>query len=235
MIYIGVWLGVLTRRQLHAVGEWKYGRDERYWTDAYNKSGLWDWEKTAMDRSFAGCKSLLLAAAGGGREVLALRRRGVEVEAFESDPGLVQFANELLEKEGMVGDVKLAPWDSCPDYELEFDGVMVGWGAYTHIRGRERRIDFLQEVRSRVVPGSPILLSFATRDETSGYFRGIRRIANVFASVLRRESIELGDSLVPHYVHYFTKAQLESEIVAADFELVVFKRMPYGHAVGRAV
>jgi hypothetical protein len=51
--------------------------------------------------------------------------------------------------------------------------------------------------------------------------------------MLRRDGVEVGDSLVPNYVHYFTKAQLESEMTAAGFELVSFERVPYGHAVGR--
>lgn len=235
MVYIGIWLGLLTRGQLHAVSERKYSLDQRYWTDGYNKAGLWDWESKVVDRDFAGCKRLLLAAAGGGREVIALRRRGIEVEAFESDPGLVRFANELLEREGMVPDIKLAPWDGCPDSDGECDGIIVGWGAYMHIRGRERRIKFLRELRRRVVAGSPILLSFSTRVEGSPYFRGIARIGNVLALMLRRDPIEVGDSLVPNYAHYFTKGQLESEMVAAGFELVSFERIQYGHAVGRAV
>ena len=235
MVHIGVWLGVLTRRQLHAVSEWKYGRDDRYWTDDYNKSGLWDWERDAVEGEFAGCGKLLLAAAGGGREVIALRRRGMAVEAFESDPGLVRYANALLAREGLAGEIVLSAWDECPEYDREFDGVIVGWGAYTHIRGREKRIRFLRELRKRVQAGSPILLSFATREEDSRYFRGISGIGNVFSWILRRDSIEVGDSLVPNYVHYFTEAQLKTELEAAGFELVSFERAPYGHAVGRAV
>lgn len=162
-----------------------------------------------VDRDFKGCKKVLLAAAGGGREVIALRRCGIEIEA-----------NEFLEREGMVPDIKLAPWDGCPDYDLEFDGVIVGWGAYTLIRGRERRIKLLRELRKRVVAGSPILLSFCTRVEGSRYFRGIARIGNLLALMSRRDSVEVGDSLV---------------FKAAGFEVVSFDRMQYGHAVGRAV
>lgn len=94
---------------------------------------------------------------------------------------------------------------------------------------------FLRELRRRVVGGSPILLSFCTRVEGSRYFRGIARIGNVLALMLGRDPIEVGDSLVPNYVHYFTKAELESEMVAAGFELVSFDRIQGPHAVGRAV
>ena len=89
MLHIGVWLGILTRPQLHAASEWRHDRDQRYRTVEYNNSGLFAWERTAIDRSFAGCRRLLVTSAGGGREVIALRQRGFEIEAFESDPGLL--------------------------------------------------------------------------------------------------------------------------------------------------
>ena len=38
----------------------------------------------------------MVVGGGGGREVLALRRLGYEVDGFECDPGLVACANELL-------------------------------------------------------------------------------------------------------------------------------------------
>jgi len=235
MVYIGSWLGLLTRTQLHAIGERRYSRDQRYRSDEYNKTGLWAWEKDVLDRDFVGCRHVLLAAAGGGREVIALRRRGIEVEGFESDPDLVRFANQLLEREGMTPDIHLVPWDCTPDGEGNRDGVIVGWGAYMHIRGKERRVLFLRGLRSRLTAGSPILLSFNTRRDGSPYFRGIAAIGNVVAFLLRRDSIEIGDSLVPNYAHYFTEAQLEAEMAAGGFEMISFEHREFGHAVGRAV
>jgi hypothetical protein len=235
MFHTGVWLGLLTRQQLHAVGEWKYRHDSKFWTDSYNKEGLWEWERQVVDRHFVGCKRVLLAAAGGGREVIALRRRGIEVDAFESDPRFVRFANELLEREEMVPDVKSAPWDGCPAPDGKCEGIIVGWGAYMHIRGGDRRIMFLRELRRGVVEGSPILLSFVTRVESSGFFGGIARIGNALASILGRDPVEVGDSLIPNYTHYFTQVELASEMAAAGFELVEFDNIQGPHAVGRAV
>src|SRR5687767_10509407 len=229
MVHIGIWLGILRREQLLAISERKYSQDQRYWTEDYNKAGLWSWESEVVDRHFAGRRRLLLAAAGGGREVIALRRRGIEVDAFESDPGLVHFANDLLEKEGMAPDVKLAPWDECPESDGTGEGIIVGWGAYMHIRGREKRVALLRELRRRVAPGSPILLSFSTREDRAPFFRGIATIGNVLARVLRRKRIEVGDTLVPHFAHYFTRTELEAELAEAGFELVSFERVPYGY------
>ena len=86
--HTGLWLGVFTRNQLHTIGELFYTRQGFYWTEEWNKRGLFDWEKRALETFFAGCRSLLVAGAGGGREVIALRRAGIEAQGFESHPSL---------------------------------------------------------------------------------------------------------------------------------------------------
>jgi len=233
--YTGFWLGVLTHSQLHSLSERRYSQEQQYRTDEWNKRGLFDWERRVVEDSFTGCKRVLVAAAGGGREVLALRLRGMQVEGFESHPELVRFANDLLEREGMVPDIKQAPWDHCPDIDGKYDGVIVGWGAYMHIRGRERRIMFLRELRERAIPGSPILLSFYTTTKDSRYFRAVAQIGNVLARVLRRDPVQVGDCLAPNYTHFFTRKRLESELLEGGFEPISFEHVEYGHSVGRAV
>lgn len=234
-VYTGFWLGVLTRKQHHTLGELFYSRQHFYWTDEWNKRGLFDWEKRVVERSFSECKKLLVAGAGGGREVIALRKLGFDVAGFESHPGFVRFANGLLEREGLVPDIRLAPWDHCPKIDGEYDGVIVGWGAYMHIRGREGRVRFLRELRDMVVMGSPILLSFYTTSENSRHFRWVAWIGGVVARVLGREPVHVGDSLVPNYTHFFTKKRLESELMDGGFEPITFETVEYGHAVGRAL
>ncbi|NJO96415.1 MAG: hypothetical protein HC764_10650 [Pleurocapsa sp. CRU_1_2] len=48
------------------------------------------------------------------------------------------------------------------------------------------------------------------------------------------ELIEPGDTLVPDYVHYFTKDEIEREFKEAGFELIMYSNDEYGHAVGLA-
>lgn len=231
----GFWLGILSREQLHAIGQHNYEQAGLYFTDEYNKRGLWDWERQVLERDFAGCKKLLLASAGGGREVLALRKQGLEVAGFEPDRGLLEFANGLMEREGLEPDLRWAAWDRCPDIDGQYDGVIVGWGGYMLIRGRENRIRFLKALRERVVEGAPILLSFNTAaGERSRVFRGVALIGNLFARVLRRERVEVGDMLTPNFEHFFTREQVESEMIEAGFTPIFFDKFRFGHSVGRA-
>src|SRR5687768_11996115 len=77
-VFVGTWLGLLDRRALQAADELYYRRVRMYHNDGYNLSGLFAWEADAFDRYFQGCRSLLVTSAGGGREVVALERRGLE-------------------------------------------------------------------------------------------------------------------------------------------------------------
>ena len=233
--YTGLGLAVLTQEDLHAVSELKYGGEGFYWTEEYNKRGLWDWERRAVERYFAECKRVLVMATGGGREFLALRKRGIEVDGFESDPGLVQFANQLLDKEGLSAEIGLAPWDHCPVGDRRYDGAVVGWAAYMHIRGRRRRVTFLRELRDKLDGGSPILLSFYTRIGKSRYFPIVAMVGNVPARILGRDRVEVGDCMIPDFAHFFTREEVESELAEGGFELLDFETAEYGHAVGRAM
>lgn len=235
MAFTGVWLGVLSHEQLFSIGENYYTGEREYWSDEYNRKGLHGWERRAIERHFADTRHILVMAAGGGREVFALRRLGFEVEAFESDQRLVEFANGFLERENLAPDVRWVPWDRGPDTTATFDGVVVGWGSYMLIRGRERRVRFLRELRARVAQGAPLLLSFYSTPQDSSYFRGIARIGQIVARVLRRDPVEIGDYLAPNYTHFFTRERLESELREGGFEPVSFEHAEYGHSVGRAV
>ena len=234
-VYTGLALGILSQRDLHLISERKYKGEKFYRSEAYNKRGLWDWERRAVEKHFAGCKSLLVLAAGGGREVLALRKRGMTVDGFESDPALVRFANELIEKESAGSGIELSPWDHAPAGDRRYDGVIVGWGAYMHIRGRKTRVALLRELRDKLETGSPVLLSFYTRMGLRRYFPAVARVGNLAARLFGGDRVEVGDSLIPNFVHFFIRAEMESEFREGGFEMVEFIEEEYGHSVGRAV
>ena len=231
----GIGLGVLSREDLHAISERAYSGIATYRTDDYNRSGLSPWEESALDAHFGGRRRILVAAAGGGREVLALRRRGLAVDGFEANPTLVDYANDLLEREGLGDPIRLGPWDGCPEYATKYDGAIIGWGAYMHIRGRKRRVALLEQLRDLVETGSPLLLSYMGVERFSRWMRLAAVIGNGLATVTRREPVELGDWMEPDYKHYFTRDALRGEMAEGGFELVTFSTGPLGSAVGIAV
>lgn len=232
-VYTGVWLGAFRSRDLHRVSELKYERAGFYRTEGYNRWGLWECERRVVERHFTACRRLIVLAAGGGREVLALRLLGLSVDGFEADARLVEFANGLLEKEGLVADIERVPWDECPPGDRRYDGGIVGWSGYMHIRGRARRVAFLRQLRSRLETGAPVLLSFHARMGRSRFFPVVARVGNLTARMLGRERVEVGDCLIPSFAHFFTRKELERELAEAGFELLEFETAEYGHAVAR--
>lgn len=232
--FIGFWLGILKRENIHLVDSIYYNKTKQYQDQDYNLSGLWQWEKIVLEKYFKSCQSLLVGGVGGGREALALCKLGYEVDAFECNSNLVKFANQLMLQEGFISSIKLAPRDRCPDSDKKYDGIIVGWGAYMLIQGKNKRIAFLQSIHQQAKVNAPLLVSFFDYSGIQIYHKIIARIANTIKLLIGGEPIEPGDSLVPDYVHYFTRDEIEQEFKEAGFELVMYSNDEYGHAVGFA-
>lgn len=238
--FSGFWLAIFKKETFHTIDKFYYDNNKMYYGEGYNKRGLYDWEGKAIDRYLKRCKHLLVGAVGGGREVLALRKLGYDVDAFECHPGLVRYANDLLKKQGLAPDVQLVSRDTCPKTGKVYDGVVIGWGAYTLIRGKKQRVAFLRDLRRQMKKGSPLFLSFMCRTSIALHYRAIAVIGNALKMLLwRKDYLEEGDNLsfnreVFNYIHCFTREEILAELREAGFELAFYSSEGYGHAVGVA-
>lgn len=230
--FVGFWLGLLKIETLHLIDQLYYERETIYRDADYNRSGFWLWEKQAIKRYFPGTGHLLVTSAGGGREVIALKQFGYEVDGYECSHTLVDFANLLLREQGLGDTMRWIPRDACPITNNYYDGAILGWSSYMLISGRARRIAFLKQLRSQLNPGAPILLSFFARSRNSFQFQLTTFIGNVVRRLLWRDKLEVGDTLAPNFVHYFTEQEICEELYAAGFELKFYCTQEYGHAVG---
>jgi len=77
-----------------------------------------------------------------------------------------------------------------------------------------------------------ILLSFVHRPETQSRIRVTTSIGNLIRKLLRRDRVEPGDYLAPNYVHYFSKEQIEAELLEVGFQFRFYSTDPHGHAIG---
>src|SRR4030095_120079 len=138
-VFEGIWLGLFGRAHLHSIDQHFYDAWIKSHAEAYNRTGLTEWEATAIDTYFEGARNLFLLGAGGGREVLALSKRGFEVDAYECHSELAAFANRLLAEEGVQGSVSMVPRALLPPFSgLLYGGAIIGWGAYMLIQRKER-------------------------------------------------------------------------------------------------
>jgi hypothetical protein len=239
-VFTGFWLGALTRAQLEDVDDEYYvGTGARfdpvdYSNTAYNQSGLVAWEQNAIRTHFPGRGSLAVMGAGGGREVLALRRMSFDVDGWECQPRFVETANRLLVSEGFEPTVTYVPRDTVPTDANRYDGLIIGWGTYTLIEGRRRRIAVLRALREKVEPGSPLLVSFYPRRAGDRRYPIAATVGNTVRRVRGGDRVEIGDYLDPNYVHLFHEQEIAAELAEGGFVLQAFTSRPYGHAVARA-
>jgi hypothetical protein len=240
-VFMGVWLGILKRSHLEAVDDEYYvGTGERfdpidYRNIAYNKSGLAGWEQAAIRQHFPSAGSLVVMGAGGGREVLALRRMSYRVDGWECQPSLVEAANRLLVAEGYEPTVSFVPRDTVARGPERYDGLIIGWGTYTLIEGSARRVTVLRDLRAKVEVGAPLLLSFYPRRPGDRRYVITAAVGNAIRRLYGRQRLEVGDYLDPNYVHLFHEKEIADELSAGGFEMLAFAAKPYGHAVARAV
>ena len=240
-VHRGLFLGLLDPSELQALTDHHYTStqsggtgDVNYHETAYNLSGLRYWEQRVIEEHFRDCRSILLGAAGGGREILALSRMGFAVDAFECNPQLAARCQSFLELQGVEATVIQAEPGGVPASLEIYDGAILGWGAYIHIFGRRRRVELLREFRQHLRAGAPLLLSFWTaRDSIS--IRAQTQLAKFIRAIRRAEPIESGDSISSTFDRSFAKNDIRDELAEAGFEMVFYSEEFFGHAVGRAV
>ena len=233
-IHEGFWLGYLSPDDLDAITRDHYHKSQEYASPQHNQRGLFDWETAVVNQYFQPGSRILVAAAGGGREVLALRRAGFQAEGFDCSATLVQASDAIFDRLGEPRAVALCASGEVPSGPEVYRGLVVGWSGYTHIPGRQRRIAFLQQLRNRALPGTPVLVSFFPREGSSRSETLIYRIARISRALFRhrKEQSELGDHLGWCFSHTFTREEIDAELQAAGFRPVFYSEVGEGHAVG---
>ena len=219
-IHEGFWLGCLNADELNAVTAEHFDQSEYYESTEHNLSGFFGWEKSVLDRFFRRGSRILVAGAGGGREVLALRKAGFDAEGFECNLPLVRASEQIFDRLGESKYVTLCEPDSVPQGPRIYDGLVVGWTVYTHIPTKARRVAFLQALSQRALSNSPLLISFFARHSSSSDDVLVYRTARLCRFLLRRrkEPLEVGDRIsYARFVRWFTSDEVEAELRTAGF------------------
>lgn len=234
-LHTGFWLGFLDRDQLNAIVFQHYKAATLYRTAEHNLYGFFPWESNLMREYFKGCRSVVVAATGGGREMIALARGGVQVDGFECNPVLVDTCKEFLAETGLSGSILNAEPDHVPSGLQKYDGAIVGYGAIAHIVGRTNRINFLKDLKNHLHPGAPLMLSVGRRPEGAQYYNWIYQLARAIRFLRgSHDAIELGDDLLDCYTHRFVQSEARSELQEAGFTVLTSIETPEIYTVGQA-
>jgi len=237
ILHGGFWLGCLDPEDLTAVTIRSFHQSCMYNSPEHNQSGLFPWERETIDRFFRPSSRVLVAACGGGRELIAFHGLGFQADGFDCTPRLVDTSRRFLQELGIPSDVMLCPPNDAPRQLTPHDGLIVGWTAYTQIPGRARRIAFLRKLHASVPPGAPILVSFWIREEGSADEGRAFQLAKWFRSLRggRAEPLELGDHVTDRgYHHCFVKEEIEAEFKEGGFQMCLYSQADHPYAVGAA-
>ena len=195
--HTGLWMGLTSRDMWQRLNAVYYAGDTRYMRDADNLEGLTAVEAEMCRAHLPPGGSVLVAGAGGGREIWALAQAGYRAEGFECNEALVAYGNDFLQRhavDGRTGRIHLALPDVCPDLGSQYDAVLIGWGVYIHVSPSPARVAFLEQVKRVLKPGGRIIVGFCDRTPHAASFRHIDAIARRF-----NRDVELGDKLEPTF------------------------------------
>src|SRR6267154_3240910 len=229
----GLSLGLLSNIQLERLTEHRYATSfSSYAEESYLNSGFFLWEREAIQRYFPTGRRVLVAAAGAGREMIALARAGFLVDGFDCCAPLVESGRNELRKQGIVAKLEYSPPSAVPATDDHYDAVLVGFSGYMYIAGRDRRISFLRDLCRFLNPGAPLMVSFT--EGSSGRRRAwTARIGTAVRRLRLSTPVEEGDWLQTGFQHHFVWQEIFSEMSEAGMELAYYSGATcYGHAVG---
>ena len=230
-VQTGFWLGVMGEKSLDYSDELIYNSTKKYRDDAYNLSGLYDWEKPMIQKHFLKAKTIMVIAAGGGREVVALSKMGFEVDGYECNTQLVGYGNDLLHRNGIKSEIRYLPRNTVPDVIRKYDGIIVGWGAYSFMTGSKTRLAFLTDLYPFLNKDASVMISFLYTKKRTRSDKIIKGVSNFFRFFTSREKTEAGDRLIPDYMHYFTEEEIKAELTQCNYKVKDFLVMGDGCVV----
>lgn len=238
-LFEGFWMGLLPESVYDVISEKSYGAGTLYTNKDYLDSGFHFWEELAVRTWFAPGSRVLVASAGGGREIIALVRAGYRAAGFECSRAMVETGQRALAGRGVDAELNWAPPCVAPPMGSgldAFDALIVGWNGYCYISPRARRIEFLKNLRTQLKPGAPVLISMAMRSPGTRLLKWTPRVANaVRLCTFRPRVFEAGDSFGGRPKMHFTRRQMERELIEAGFSVTRFYMWGgYGAVVAKA-
>lgn len=237
---------ILAEKDWLELGRSMYSRSAKYSLGSeHNESGLFAFERAAIEEAFPPPPaSILVGACGGGRELFALVERGYRIAAaydpvapfvdvLRQDPRLWESKDRICVGAHQALD-SMAPIAELRQRRQQVDAIIVGWGSYTHIMGAERRVEFLRSLRA-LCPLGPVLLSFFVQmgneaERPRRWRSNLRRLLGTSDAM-----VETGDGLhrATGGIHYFTEAAFRSEAARAGYGVQRWQEHDFaaGHAI----
>lgn len=203
---------------------WFYEKDEALETwgnQAVIEQGLVEEEEIFVSTYLKGKEKCLVLNCGGGRETIALAKRGFEVIGVDQSGPLVEEAKRYAVREGLS-----CRYVAQNVLELSlgetFGAIFLGSNMYSAIPLKEKRIAFLKRAGAHLSKEGLFYMEFAghvSPQEIRHY-----PVKKFLAGLFGNRFYGLGDRLFAgwHYEHaFFRQEDLQEEITASGLEAAV--------------
>jgi hypothetical protein len=209
------------------------------------EAGLFEWEREAIHQMrLPKGASVLLGGAGAGRELVGLCRLGFSVAAFEPSPRLAAALRGVATQQphatveyGSYSDLVLyaerGTGRLAPLLARRFDGVILGWGSFSHLLTNLERSAVLAAIRA-IAPEARVLLSHLPpppeRARPSAPRRAVRALLRRLASAERAEP---ATGFLPEGGFYIglTRDDVVRTAAEVGYRIDVSVKYPYPHVV----
>ncbi|MGQ1946665.1 hypothetical protein ACT3CD_06140 [Geofilum sp. OHC36d9] len=221
------WLAFLSQKRMDALTFAKYRGDKVYTKDENTRKGLFNWEQVILDQYIPKNELIIIIGAGGGRETYSLLKSGYSVKSFEAVPEMVAYANNFFKNEGLPVIYNLQPINTVP--KVKGNVWWLGWGLYTHLYGRDNRVQFLKEVRANLLNDDGIIvISYWRIGDSRKHLDLVFKLSNR----LSKRKVEMGECFrYGYWAKYFSKEEIRDEAERAGLMVAYINHDEYGCAV----
>ena len=205
---------------------WEDPDHARDYIDAVTAVGLWESERTLMDRYVPRNGAVLDIGCGAGRTTVGIYEAGYRgVTGLDLSNTMIEAARCTAAERGLPIRFDVGDAASMPYADASFDGALFSAQGFMCIPGRERRLKVLTEVRRVLQPGSHFV--FTTHDRDSPDYTEFWREERARWDQGEQDPclVEFGDLVVidsrhPTYVYIPSRADVRGLIAEAGLIFV---------------
>jgi SAM-dependent methyltransferase len=207
---------------------------QAYSESEFVKRGLMPWEETVINKYVDKRDSFLVLGAGGGREAIALAKRGFKIVGIDSSELMIKAAKENAASEGVEVDFQTADLYDLPFPKKSFMYCLLSCLMYSAIPTRGMRIELLSKLRYILKDDGLLIIHFIFNPaRKERVIKTKKFIARVFNGNL---DYQPGDELIPpnHFLRHFKdKEEIASEAQEGGFSIKALSIEPCneGHAI----
>jgi len=197
------------------------------YTKAVKKIGLWESEKTMINKYFNPEKPILDIGCGAGRTTIGLYKLGYHlIEGLDLSEAMIVQARRISKDLNYIITFRVGD-AVCLDYDDEtFEAALFSFNGIMQIPGRENRVKVLKEIKRILKTEGYFLFTTHDREVSKEYESFWKEEKKKWSLHLQDKSLhEFGDRVIEMeerdiFLHFPTRDEVISSLEEAGFILI---------------